>query len=84
MCGEPTLYRRCLVGRGVVQDEVHVEVGGDLGVDLAQERQELGGAVAGVQRPDDLPGREIQGGIQAGGAVADVVVAGPRRICGIR
>ena len=39
--GQPTLYRRGLVGGGVVQDEVHVEVGGHLGVDLLQERQEL-------------------------------------------
>jgi hypothetical protein len=42
-------------GGGVVQDEVHVEVGGYFGVDLAEKRRELGGAVAGVQRSDDPP-----------------------------
>ena len=32
---QPALDRRGLVGGGVVEDEVHVEVGGDFGVDRA-------------------------------------------------
>ena len=82
MCGEPTLHRRRLMGGGVVENQVHVEFGGYFGVDLAQEPQELGGAVAGVQRSDDLSAGQVQGGVEAGGAVADVVVAGARRGAG--
>jgi hypothetical protein len=46
---EPTPYRRGLVGGGVVQDQVHVQIGVDFGVDLLEEGQELLGSVAGVQ-----------------------------------
>ena len=55
-----------------------IEIGGHLGVDLAQEREELGGAVTCVQRADDLAGGQIQAAIEARGAVADLVVAGSR------
>ena len=65
MLCQPTLYRRSLVGGGVVQDQVDIEVGGDFGVDLAQERQELGGPVTRVQSTDHLSGGQIQGGVQA-------------------
>jgi hypothetical protein len=41
MASEPSFDRRGLVGRGVVEHQVHVEVGGDLGVDLLEERQKL-------------------------------------------
>ena len=61
---------------------MHVEVLGYLGVDLFQECQELGGAMARMQGTDDFAGREVQGGIEARGAVADVVMAGPRRAAG--
>ena len=45
---------------------------------ILQELAELDRAVAGVQRPDHLAGRDVERGVQARGAVADVVVAGPR------
>ena len=44
MVCQPTLYRRCLMGRGVVENQVDVEIGGHFTVDFAQEGQELGGA----------------------------------------
>jgi hypothetical protein len=39
MCGEPTLDGRRLVRGGIVEDQVDVELGGNRGVGLAQERQ---------------------------------------------
>ena len=54
MCGQPTLYRRRFVGGGIVENQVHIEIGGHFGVDLAEERQELGGPVTDMQRTDDL------------------------------
>ena len=59
-----------LVGGGVVADHVHLQLGGDLGVDAGQEPLELDGAVAGGQLGDDLAGGDVQGGVQVGGAVA--------------
>ena len=46
---EPVCDRRGLVGAVVVTDQVHVEVFGDPGVDLAQELLELDRAVPAVQ-----------------------------------
>ena len=76
---------RCTVGvlwvDEVVQDDVHVELGGDLAVDLVQEGDEVGAGVAGADVGDDLAGGDVQGGEQIAGAVALIVVGGPRR-CG--
>ena len=71
---QPALDRRGLVRRGVVEHQVHVEVGRDLAVDGLQELLELDRAVAGVQRADDLAGREVERGVEAGRAVTLVVV----------
>ena len=49
------LDRRGLVGGVVVADQVDVQVGGHLLVELGQELPELGGAVPAVQRPITLP-----------------------------
>jgi hypothetical protein len=65
MCSEPTLNRRRLVSGGVVENQMDVEVGGDIGIDLLEEGQEFLGAMAGVQSADNLPGCQIQCGIQA-------------------
>ena len=62
----------------VVEDQVYVEIIGDFGVELFEEGQELGGPVARMQGADHFAGGEVEGGIQARGAVADVVVAGTR------
>ena len=65
------------MGGVVVTDQVHVQVGGDLLVQLGQELLELGGAVAAVDGADDLAGGHVQRGEQGGDAVADVVVGAP-------
>src|SRR3954447_7211463 len=77
MGGQPALDGRGLVGRIVVADQVDVEVGRDLGVQLAQELAELAGPVASVQRPDHLAAGHVEGGEQRGGAGPDVVVSSP-------
>ena len=51
-----------------------VQVSGHLGIDFLEEGQKLLGAVSRVQRTDDRAGGQVQGRIQAGGAVTDVVV----------
>ena len=76
------LDRRRLVGGAVVEDQVHVEVVGDLAVDGLQELLELDRAVAAVQRADHLAGRDVQRGVEAGGARALVVVGGALRGAG--
>ena len=45
---QPTLDRGALVGAVVVTDQVHVEVLGNLAVDLLEELLELDGAVAAM------------------------------------
>ncbi len=44
---EPLVHCRVLVGAVVVADQVHVEVVGDLVIDLGQELLEFGRAVTG-------------------------------------
>jgi hypothetical protein len=46
---------------------VSVELGWYLGVDALQELLELDRSVAGVQCADDLSGRDVQRGVEAGG-----------------
>ena len=62
------------MGGVVVQDEVHVVLGGDLAVELVEELAELGGAVLAMQAAVDVAGGHIECGEQAGCAVADVGV----------
>ena len=62
------LDRRGLVRGAVVEDHVHVELGGDLAVEGLQELLELDRAVAGVQRADHLAGGDVQRGVEARGA----------------
>lgn len=72
---QPLLDGRRLVGDVVVQDQVHVETGGDFFVELGQELRELDSPMAPVQGADHLAGGDFQGGEQGGGAGADVVMA---------
>lgn len=76
MAQQPPVDLGGLVGRVVVEDEVHVEVVGDFAVEVVEELLEFGGAVAGVQLGVDPAGGDVEGGEQVGGAVAHVVVAG--------
>jgi hypothetical protein len=71
---QPSLDLAGFVGRAVVEHDVDIEVAGDLAVDRLQELVKLERPVAVVQLADHHPGREIQGGVEAGGAVALVVV----------
>jgi hypothetical protein len=48
------------MGGGVVEHDVAVQVCGDFGVDFLEERQKFLGAMTGMQRADDLAGRQVQ------------------------
>lgn len=73
--------------RGVVQDDVQrlAAVAAD---QTLEERQEVGTGVPRAAFPDDLAARDLEGRIQAGQAVAPIVVglarwqAGPQRHSG--
>src|SRR5690606_13841334 len=65
-----------LVGGVVVADQVDVELGGDLLVELGEELLELGGAVAAVQGADDLAGGGVER-CEQGGVASAQVVGGP-------
>src|SRR5439155_2318109 len=74
---QPAPDRRGLVGGVVVEDQVQLELGWYLPVELVEELLELERAVAGVQAADHLAAGEIKRGEEAGRAVAFVVVADP-------
>ena len=76
---EPALDRRGLVGRGVVEHDVHVEVCRHRFVDQVEEAPELLGAMPRRHLRDHLAGGDIERGVEVGGAVTDVVVGLPRR-----
>jgi hypothetical protein len=60
--------------RGVIEDEVHLQLRWDFLVEGLHEFLELDRAVAGMQTAEHLPGREVQGGVEAAGSVPLVVV----------
>src|SRR3990170_5079491 len=60
MARKPSLDRGRLVRAVVVQDQVHLELGRDIGLDGAQERQELFGAVTPMQFTDDMARGKVQ------------------------
>ncbi len=70
------------MGAVAVEDEVNLEVVGHLLLDAPEEPLELRRPVTAVQRADHLAGGHVQGGEEAGGAVAHVVVAAPLRGAG--
>lgn len=57
--------RRGHVGGGVVEHKTGLEVGGDLGVDVAEALAELQHAVAAVQRADDFGGAQVDRRVEA-------------------
>ena len=73
--GEPGADRLRLVGGVIVHHQMHVEIARNLGVDGAQELQELPGTVALVAAADHLAGRHVERGKQRERAVPSVVVA---------
>jgi hypothetical protein len=70
VAGEPVPDLRGLVGALVVADDVHVQAVRDVLVDLPQGFEELLVAVAPVQLADDSAVGDVEGGEQAGDALA--------------
>jgi hypothetical protein len=71
---QPALDLRGLVRRGVIEHDVDVEVLGHGVLDHVQEAAELLCAVAGAHLADELPGSDVQGGVEVCGSVAHVVM----------
>ena len=71
---EPSLHRRRLVRRIVVEDEVNIEIGWHRLVDLLEESSELKASVALVAFPQDLPRRHVEGREERRRPVSKVVV----------
>lgn len=74
---QPCVHARRLVGPVVVAHHVHVEPVGHLGVDLPEERDELGGPVPAVRGADHGPVGNVHRGERARGAVPHVVMGAP-------
>ena len=67
--GQPGLDYGVAMGTVVVQDEVQVEVGRELVVELPQEREEFLVPMAAVDLIYDVPLKQFQSGEQRGGPV---------------
>lgn len=72
---EPIVHETRLVGDGVVEHYVDVEVGGHHGLDLIKEGAEFAPAAVALADADDRVRLHVEGGKQIRGAVALVVVA---------
>ena len=73
--GQPTANELSFVRAIVVQDEMHIEVWGDVALDGIEEAAELTGAMPAMHLAEHLAAGYVESGEQAGGAVANVVVA---------
>ena len=71
---QPDLDFGVFVGDIIVADQVHVQVGGDVPVDVSQKGQEFLMPVTPLTAAQDGAGRHVQGGKQGGGPVSDIVV----------
>ena len=58
--GQPVTDRLALVGRQVVQDDVQLQVGVDVHVDPAEERQHVTAGVGAAGVVQHLPGAHVQ------------------------
>src|SRR3970040_1196403 len=67
-----------LVGAVVVHHQMHVQGGGNAGLDGAQKLEELLAAVPAMQLADHLAAGAIEGGEACGGAVTTVSMGGAR------
>ena len=76
-CCQPALDARMLVGRVVVNDQMHVESFRDTGVHMAQKVEELLVTMTAFALTQDCSGDGVEGCEQCGGAVSDVVVRDP-------
>ena len=75
--GEPVPDRRRLVGGEIVGNQVHVQLGGHLGLDGIEKLAELQGPVAAVALANYLAASGVQGGEERDGAVAPVIMDAP-------
>ena len=80
MPGEPSSHAWRLVRAVVVQNEMHVKSGWNLGVDRVEKLQELLTAMPPVQLADDPTGRHVERREQRCRAVAHVIVRAPFRL----
>jgi hypothetical protein len=74
---QPAMDLGCLVGRGVVDHHMDVEVVGHTAIDQIQEPSELNGPVAFGHVGDDLARGDVESGVEIGGATSHVVVGAP-------
>jgi hypothetical protein len=65
-----------LVRRVVVDDQMDLQVFADIGIDMTEELEEFLVAVPPFAWGEDLAGGDVEGGEQARGPVADLVVGG--------
>jgi hypothetical protein len=65
------------VGAVVVDDQMHVEIGGHVRLDVGEEAEELLMPVARLALREDIPRLDIQGGDERRDPVARVVVRKP-------
>ena len=70
--GQPVADPGGLMGPVVVQDQVNIQLGRYVGFDGTEKFAKLLGAMALLGLSDDLAGFCIQGGKQAGCAMADI------------
>src|SRR5262245_54247784 len=77
MSNEPSPYAWRFVRPVVVEDQVDIEVRGDVGVNRLQELQELLTPMSPMAFADDLAARNIERRKQRGRAMAPVVVGPP-------
>ena len=89
---QPALHGRGLVGGVVVDDQMQIEIGEGLAVDLFEEVQELLGPMAGQAFANDRASRDIESRKQRRGAVALVIMGhgsgpallqGQARLCAV-
>lgn len=77
MAGQPGPDLLVLVGAVVVDDQVNIETGRHVRVDLLQEREKLLVPVTGLAAAQDGPVGHVQGGKEGGGPVPDIIVGDP-------
>jgi len=76
---KPAMDGRGLVGRGVVDDHVHIGALRRAALDEVEEAAEVLRPVALREVGDHVPRGDVEGGVEVGRAVAAVVVRGARR-----
>ena len=77
MAEQPPMHRRGFVRGEVVQHDVDVQRGLDARVDLAQEGDEILGAMPSLAPREDFARRDVQRGEEIERAMAEVVVGPP-------